>query len=187
MATAEGATDLPACMLDSTSVRSCITLVSFISRRCRTAAGAEFDVDDDWATLDCATSDDDVTPVAAVGRGISTDSQSTSIDTSSWKALPDEVNYTDKPSHIARVYTAVDGGRGSSMVWTDISTPYSSKYVRFIGLRYNICSYNTGAIPNQKDVLTTSVNSRRPSVGTRLMTPLVGNDFSAITSLVFLS
>ena len=34
-------------------------------------------------------------------------------------------------------------------------------------------------------VLTTSVNSRRPSVHKRLMTPLFGNCFSAITSLLF--
>ena len=40
-------------------------------------------------------------------------------------------------------------------------------------------------INNQKHVVTTSVNSRRPSVHKRLMTPLFGNCFSAITSLLF--
>jgi len=34
-------------------------------------------------------------------------------------------------------------------------------------------------------ILTTSVNSRRPSVHKRLVTPLFGNGFSAITSLFF--
>jgi len=36
-----------------------------------------------------------------------------------------------------------------------------------------------------KDVLTTSVNSRRPSVHKRLVTPLFCNGFSVITSLFF--
>jgi len=38
---------------------------------------------------------------------------------------------------------------------------------------------------NWKDVLTMSINSRRPSVRKRLVTPLFWNDFSAITSLFF--
>jgi len=40
-------------------------------------------------------------------------------------------------------------------------------------------------IINNCAVVTTSVNSRRPSVHKRLMTPLFGNCFSAITSLLF--